>query len=171
MDDADVGRFLKLFTFLPLKEVEAVEMIKGEDINNAKTVLAFEATKITHGEKKALEVWEASASAFGYRGIDSQLFPSSTIPRSKVANDLSGMPTSLVDKEVLEKGIAAFELFAKVGLCSSRGEARRLINQRGGYINGVAVSKYDDTIGFRHVENGSIVLRSGKKKYHQIKVK
>jgi len=171
VDDADVGRFLKLFTFLPLKEVEAVEMIKGEDINNAKTVLAFEATKITHGEKKALEVWEASASAFGYRGIDSQLFPSSTIPRSKVANDLSGMPTSLVDKEVLEKGIAAFELFARVGLCSSRGEARRLINQRGGYINGVAVSKYDDTIGFKHVENGSIVLRSGKKKYHQIKVK
>jgi tyrosyl-tRNA synthetase len=171
VDDADVGRFLKLFTFLPLKEVEAVEMIKGEDINNAKTVLAFEATKITHGEKKALEVWEASASAFGYRGIDSQLFPSSTIPRSKVANDLSGMPTSFVEKEVLEKGITAFELFAKVGLCSSRGEARRLINQRGGYINGVAVSKYDDTIGFRHIENGSIVLRSGKKKYHQIKVK
>jgi tyrosyl-tRNA synthetase len=102
--------------------------------------------------------------------IDSKLFPSSTIPRSKVINDLSGMPTSVIGEEVLKKGICAFELFANAGLCSTRSEARRLISQRGGYINGEPVGKYDEIIDFKHVENGSIVLRSGKKKYHRIKV-
>jgi len=169
-DDADIVRFLKLFTFLPQDEIEVIESIKGEVLNSAKIVLAFEATKITHGEKKAIEAWETSASAFGYRGIDSKLFPSSTIPRSKVINDLSGMSTSVIDEEVLKKGICAFELFANVGLCSTKSEARRLINQRGGYINGEPVGKYDEIIDFKHVENGSIVLRSGKKKYHRIRV-
>ncbi|MCK5257096.1 MAG: tyrosine--tRNA ligase, partial [Deltaproteobacteria bacterium] len=169
-DDADVVRFLKLFTFLPQDEIESLEAIRGEELNSAKIVLAFEAAKITHGEKKAIEAWETSASAFGYREIDSKLFPSSTIPRSKVINDLSGMPTSVIDEEVLKKGICAFELFANVGLCSTRSEARRLINQRGGYINGEPVGKYDEIIDFKHVENGSIVLRSGKKKYHRIRV-
>lgn len=170
VDDADVARFLKLFTFLPKDEIEALEAVRGEALNGAKIVLAFEATKITHGEKKAIEAWETSASAFGHREIDGKLFPSSTIPRSKAANDVSGMPTSVIAEEVLKKGICAFELFTRVGLCSTKSEARRLISQRGGYINGEPVGKYDEIIDCKRVENGSIVLRSGKKKYHRIEV-
>lgn len=170
VDDADVVRFLKLFTFLPGDEIGALGTVSGEALNGAKVVLAFEATKITHGEKKAIEAWETSASAFGYRAIDGKLFPSSTIPRSKSANDVSGMPTSVIGEGVLKKGICAFELFTRVGLCSTKSEARRLISQRGGYINGEPVAKYDEIIDVKRVENGSIVLRSGKKKYHRIKV-
>ncbi|MBW1853508.1 MAG: tyrosine--tRNA ligase [Deltaproteobacteria bacterium] len=168
VDDADVGRFLKLFTFLPQEEIIPVERMKGEELNNVKKVLAFEATKITHGEKKALEAWKTSVSAFGCREIDAQLFPSSTIPRGSVADDLAGIPTSVVEREVLEKGISAFELFTNVGLCSTRSEARRLIGQKGGYVNGEPVSRYDEIIGCKHLKDGNVILRSGKKKYHRI---
>ncbi len=72
---------------------------------------------------------------------------------------------------VLEKGISAFELFTDVGLCASRNEARRLINQKGGYVNGEPLSRFDERINVTHLKDGSIILRSGKKKYHQIIVK
>lgn len=170
-DDADVGKFMKLFTFLPQEEIGAVKRMGGKELNSAKSVLAFEATKITHGERKALEAWKASAGAFGFREITNQLFPSSTIPRGKVADDLSGIPTTVVDREVLEKGVCAFELFTSVGLCTTRSEARRLIGQQGGYINGEPVNSYNEMIGFKHLKNGGIILRSGKKKYHRIIVK
>jgi tyrosyl-tRNA synthetase len=81
------------------------------------------------------------------------------------------MPTSTVQREVLEKGISAYELFTQVGLCSSRSEARRLIGQKGGYINGQPVEKFDEMIKLHHVRDGSLILRSGKKKYHQVVVK
>jgi len=168
VDDADVVRFLKLFTFLPGEEIEAVAVLTGSELNCAKIVLAFEATKITHGEEKALQALKASSSVFGFKGFSSQLLPASTIPREEVGDDLSGMPTSILQRGVLENGISAFELFAQVGLCSSRNEARRLIGQKGGYINGEPVERFDEMISLQHLKNGSLILRSGKKKYHQI---
>lgn len=171
VDDADVVRFLKLFTFLPLKEIETVSDLAGSELNRAKMILAFEATKITHGEERAQGAFKTSSGAFGFKGFDSQLLPSSTIPRGEVNGDLSSMPTSIMQREVLEKGISAFELFAQVGLCSSRSEARRLLGQKGGYINGQAVEKFDEMIKLHHVQDGNLVLRSGKKKYHRIVVK
>lgn len=170
VDDADVVRFLKLFTFLPCEEVEATASLQGRDLNSVKSVLAFEATRITHGAEKALEAWKTSTSAFGGREMDSQLLPSSTIPRGDGEDDLEGMPTSSVAKVVLEKGISAFELFTDVGLCSSRNEARRLINQKGGYVNGKPLGRFDELINVTHLKEGSIILRSGKKKYHRIVV-
>jgi len=171
VDDADVVRFLKLFTFLPGEEIESVASLKGRDLNCVKSVLAFEATKITHGPQKALDAWKASTGAFGGRDIDGQMLPSSTIPRGGGEDDLRGMPTSTVAMSVLEKGISAFELFTDVGLCASRNEARRLINQKGGYVNGEPLSRFDERINVTHLKDGSIILRSGKKKYHQIVVK
>jgi len=168
VDDEDVERFMKLFTFLSQDEIEAVKGMKGKELNVAKSVLAFESTKITHGEEKALDAWKSSASAFGHREIDARLFPSSTIPRSSIADNLNGMPTSSVKKEVLEKGVPAFELFSDVGLCASRSDARRLIKQQGGYVNGEPVREYNEVIGLQHLNNGSIILRSGKKKHRRI---
>ncbi len=170
VDDADVVRFLRLFTFLPLDEIEAVAALTGSDLNRAKMILAFEATKITHGEEKALAALKTSSIAFGYKGCEGRLLPSSTIPREEVVGDLRGMPTSTMKREMLEKGISAFELFAQVGLCASRSEARRLISQKGGYINGQVIEYYDDLIKMEHVRDGGLVLRSGKKKYHHIVV-
>ena len=171
VDDADVVRFLKLFTFLPLGEIEAVSALEGSELNRAKMILAFEATKITHGEEQALGALKTSSGAFGCKGFDSRLLPSSSIPRGEVNSDLSSMPTSRIEREVLEKGISAYELFTQVGLCSSRSEARRLIGQKGGYINGQPVEKFDEMIKLHHVRDGSLILRSGKKKYHQVVVK
>jgi len=171
VDDADVVRFLKLFTFLPLEEIEAVSALEGSELNRAKMILAFEATKITHGEKQAVGALKTASGAFGFKGFDGRLLPSSSIPRGEVTGDLSSMPTSTVQREVLEKGISAYELFTQVGLCSSRSEARRLIGQKGGYINGQPVEKFDEMIKLHHVRDGSLILRSGKKKYHQVVVK
>ncbi len=171
VDDADVVRFLKLFTFLPLEEIEAVSALEGSEFNRAKMILAFEATKITHGEEQALGALKTASGAFGFKGFDGRLLPSSSIPRGEVNSDLSSMPTSRIKREVLEKGISAYELFTQVGLCSSRSEARRLISQKGGYINGQPVEKFDEIIKLHHVRDGSLILRSGKKKYHQVVVK
>ncbi len=171
VEDEDVARFLKLFTFLPLEEIEAAAGLQGSQLNSVKTVLAFEATQITHGAQKALEAWKTSTSTFGFRKLEDHLFPSSTVPRDAVDDDLRGMPTSTIEQGVLEKGISAFELFTSVGLCSSRSEARRLINQKGGYINGEAVDSFDEVINLAYLKDGKIILRSGKKKYHQIVVK
>ncbi len=170
VDDADVVRFLKLFTFLPLDEIEAVSALEGSELNRAKMILAFEATKITHGEEKALGALKTSSGAFGFKGFEGRILPSSSIPRGEVSSDLSSMPTSSIEREVLEKGISAYELFTQVGLCSSRSEARRLIGQKGGYINGQPVEKFDEMIKLHHVRDGSLILRSGKKKYHQVVV-
>ena len=171
VEDADVVRFLKLFTFLPLEEIESAAHLQGSELNSVKSVLAFEATKITHGAEKALEAWKAATSTFGFRGFEDHLFPSSTIPRDAAGDDLSGMPSSTVEQGLLEKGVSAFELFTSVGLCSSRSEARRLISQKGGYVNGEPVNSFDEVINLSHLKDGRIILRSGKKKYHRIMVK
>ena len=171
VEDADVVRFLKLFTFLPLEEIESAAQLQGSELNSVKSVLAFEATKITHGAEKALEAWKAASSTFGFRGLGSDLFPSSAIPRDAAGDDLSGMPSSTVEQGFLEKGVSAFELFTSVGLCSSRSEARRLISQKGGYVNGEPVNSFDEVINLSHLKDGRIILRSGKKKYHRIMVK
>ena len=171
VEDADVVRFLKLFTFLPLEEIESAAHLQGSELNSVKSVLAFEATHITHGAEKALEAWKAATGAFGGRAIDSQLLPSSTIPRDAAGDDLSGMPSSTLEQGLLEKGVSAFELFTDVGLCASRNEARRLINQKGGYVNGEPVNSFDEVINLSHLKDGRIILRSGKKKYHRIMVK
>lgn len=171
VEDADVVRFLKLFTFLPLEEIESAAHLQGSELNSVKSVLAFEATKITHGAEKALEAWKAASSTFGFRGLEDHLFPSSAIPRDAAGDDLSGMPSSTVEQGFLEKGVSAFELFTSVGLCSSRSEARRLISQKGGYVNGEPVNSFDEVINLSHLKDGMIILRSGKKKYHRIMVK
>jgi|LGVF01.1.fsa_nt_gb tyrosyl-tRNA synthetase len=147
-DDADVVRFLSLFTFLPIDEIEALTNIEGADLNTAKTILAFEATRLAHGEKEALKAFEAASGMFGRRSIDPELLPSSKIPRSSTLIvqdlrhghhidhvhfaekcDLSLVPTTVVEPDRLKEGIPAFKLFHEVGLCASGGAARRLIQQ------------------------------------------
>jgi tyrosyl-tRNA synthetase len=134
-DDADVERFLKLFTFLPLEEISIVKKLADAQLNMAKAVLAYEATKVTHGAEAAEAAWRASMEAFHSRPIDADLFPSSTIPRIAPATDTSAIPSMEIAASELTQGVPAFELFHRCGLCSSRGEARRLLSQGGGYIN------------------------------------
>lgn len=165
-EDGDVGRFLALFTFLPMEEIRQAASLKDSRLNMAKAVLAFEATKITHGQEAAVGAWKASAEAFGIRTVSDGLFPSSTIPRSTDALGTDAMPSIQKRREALVQGIPAFELFQDAGLCSSRGEARRLIAQGGGYVNDRQIMAFDERIGLADLDGkGEIRLRKGKKRY------
>lgn len=170
-EDADVERFLAFFTFLPVEEIREAGKLRDAELNMAKPVLAYEATKVTHGEEAALAAWKASSGAFNLRAVPKNLLPSSSIPRSAAAADVSAIPFVEKERKEIEAGIPAFELFHEVGLCSSRGEARRLISQGGCYVNGEPVRSFDDRIDAAHVDgNGEIRLRKGKKRYTVIKV-
>lgn len=165
-EDADVGRFLALFTFLPMEEISAVKSLTDSRLNRAKAVLAFEATKIAHGEDAAVAVWKASSEAFGLKPVESGMFPSSAIPRSAEELGTAAIPSIEKSRKSLAAGIPAFELFQEAGLCSSRGEARRLIAQGGAYVNDRQIVAFDEKIGFPDAdEKGEIRLRKGKKRY------
>ena len=180
-EDQDVARFLAYFTFLPMEEIRAVEGLQGGDLNQVKSVLAYEVTKITHGEDAARAARAQSENMFGKREISKKVLPSSTInvDVSDVASETSvssadvaagSIPTTTIAESRLSSGIPAFELFAQVGLCSSKGEARRLIQQGGGYINGERIQEFDQRTTLENLEKGEILLRAGKKKYHRIQV-
>lgn len=171
-DDNDVGRFLALFTFLPMAEIRRIEKLSGASLNDAKAVLAFEATRVAHGYQEAVQAYQAAGSMFGARKIAQDILPSSTIPRGDSITDDQTVPSSFLDAEILEAGIPAFKLFHQMGLTNSSGAARRLIAQGGAYINGTRVESIDHMVTSADLDDQqTIVLRSGKKRYHRIEVK
>jgi len=168
-DDRDVTRFLKLYTFIPIDEIEATSVLEGQDLNVCKSILAFEVTRLVHGRETALSALEAAVSVFGQRRLPPDLLPSSDIPRVS-GEKADAVPTSILRMQRLEDGIPAFELFAEIDLCGSRGAARRLIRQGGAYVNEDRISDIDFRIGTVHLKDGGILLKAGKKKVHRIKV-
>jgi tyrosyl-tRNA synthetase len=168
-DDRDVARFLKLYTFIPIDEIEAVSAMEGQDLNFCKTILAFEITRVVHGREAAMSALEAARSVFGERRLPPGLLPSSDIPRLS-GESTGAVPTTIVRIDRLEDGIPAFELFAEIALCDSRGAARRLIQQGGAYVNEDRIGAIDYRIGTAHLKDGGILLKAGKKKVHRIKV-
>jgi tyrosyl-tRNA synthetase len=171
-DDRDVTRFLSLFTFLPLDEIQEIEKLDGADLNAAKAILAFETTLLAHGRKEAIKAYQASMSMFGSRDIPGHILPSSSIPRSASEFDDVSVPHSYVELEKLKAGIPAFKLFHLSGLVSSGGAARRLIEQGGAYINGQRIESFDYLITDKDlVDAKTITLRSGKKRFHKINLR
>ena len=169
-DDRDVTRFLLLFTFLPPDEIREIGQLQGADLNAAKAVLAFEATLLAHGRDETLKAHQAAISMFGNRDIDGHILPSSSIPRGSSEFDDVSVPESYVEAEKLKAGIPAFKLFHTAGLASSGGGARRLIEQGGAYVNGQRIDSFDFLISDRDLNDANtIILRSGKKRFHQIK--
>ncbi len=170
-DDRDVARFLALFTFLPMGEVREIEVLQGADLNSAKAVLAFETTLLAHGREQALNAYQAAASMFGGREVPAHILPSSSIPRGTAGAVDMSVPFSYVDTAALKAGIPAFKLFFQAGLASSNSAARRLIEQGGAYVNGQRVESFDNLITERDLDDEkTIVLRSGKKSFHRIKL-
>ena len=165
-DDADVERFLKLFTFLPLDEIVVVKKLVDAQLNMAKTVLAYEATKIAHGVEAAQAAWRASAEAFHSRPVDSELFPSSDIPRNDVHSDISAIPRYRISKNDLERGLLITSTCAKAGLTQSMSEAKRLIEQGGIYVGNRQVKTVNEKILVSDFEGTKeLRIRKGKKKY------
>lgn len=170
-EDADVERFLALFTFLPMEEIREISGLADARLNMAKSVLAFETTKITHGEEAAIAAWKASSAAFGSKPLEKGILPASTIPRLEEALDSSAIPSVARSRAALAAGIPAFQLFHEAGLCASRGEARRLIAQGGAYVDERPVGDPDERVGLSHAnDRGEIRLRKGKKRYMLILV-
>lgn len=177
-DDADVQRFLALFTFLPMEEIRAVRELADVRLNMAKAVLAFEATKIAHGQENAVNAWKESKALFNTKPVEKGLFPSSKIPREEDALEIvakeeialneSGtvIPSIKKSRAELEKGIPAFKLACEAGLALSGGDARRLIAQGGIYVNDRQIERFDENINISHLnKHKEILLRKGKKKY------
>jgi tyrosyl-tRNA synthetase len=169
-EDHDVIRFLALFTFLPMDEIRQVERLQDADLNSVKSVLAYEATVLAHGQHEAHKALDSAASLFGQRNIPPSILPGSTIPRE--AGDIKSVaiPQTEIGAEELAEGIPAFKLFQLSGLALSGGAARRLIDQGGAYVNDGRVKSFDHMITAADLTNGEIMLRSGKKKYHKIKI-
>jgi tyrosyl-tRNA synthetase len=163
-DDRDVKRFLALFTFLPMDEIEEFGKLEGADLRKVKEVLAFEATKIVHGEAEAEKARNASIAVFGRMKIVDPLDIIRMEGRQIAEED--GVPTQYVLEEKLGEEILAFKLFFETAnLCASGSEARRLIEQGGAYINNKKVEKFDELIKLED----DMLLRAGKKKYKRIK--
>ena len=172
VDDADVERFLALFTFLPMEEVKQVRTLVDVELNIAKSVLAFEATKITHGEAAAVLAWQASAAAFRTRPVAQGLFSSSAIPRSPMEEDISAIVTLEKSQDELEQGLKIVSTCCAAGLAGTSGEARRLIAQGGIYVNDRQVKTIDERMSLEDLnDRGEIRLRKGKKKYAIIRRK
>ena len=153
-DDRDAERFLALFTFLPMEEVRRLGSAQGEAIMEAKEVLAFEATALCHGREEAERARNAARQLFGAEGAG--------LPES--------VPTVVLDAREMEQGIAAYIFFEKCGLSRTRAEARRLITQGGGYVNGERIKAFDQVISAKDLHEGSVFLRAGKKRYVRARV-
>ena len=151
-DDADVGRFLKLFTTLPLDEIARLETLTGSEINEAKKVLAFQATRLLHGEAAASDAAETARKTFEQGGIGEDL-PTIELP----AGDFGA-------------GLPAWSLFHKAGLAESNSEARRLIRAGGAKLNDKKLEDENLSVQASAAANGVIKLSAGKKRHALIKV-
>ena len=147
-EDADVGRFLRMFTDLPLDEIRRLESLHGAEINEAKKVLANEATSLCHGSEAAAAAAETARTTFEQGGIGQSL-PTIDVPGSE-----------------LEKGIPAFEALRRAGLAASNGEARRLVQQGGGYLNDTVIADPNLPVMLAHKNaEGFIKLSAGRKRH------
>jgi tyrosyl-tRNA synthetase len=149
--DADVGRFLRLFTELPLDEILRLERLEGAELNEAKKILAFEATKLCRGEAAARAAAETARTVFEEEG-----------------DDRSGLPTLEVSRPALEQGVAAIELLYRSGLAASRGEARRLIRGGGARLNDTRIENEDLLIGTDDLVEGELKLSAGRKRHARV---
>lgn len=145
-DDADVARFLAFFTFLPMEKVREYAMRQGQELNEVKKILAFEVTKLCHGEEAARRAAEEAQQVKGT------------------------LAESVVSPARLREGIGVLDLFQEVGLCPSKNEARRLVQQGGARINGEPVTDANQRVGEADVKAGELLLQAGKKKFHKIVV-
>ncbi len=150
-EDADVGRFLRLFTDLPLDECAQLAALGGAEINAAKAVLATAATALLHGEPAAREAAAAARSLFEQGG------PTGAIPVHPIL------------AATLAAGIPAFRLFAEAGLCTSLADARRLIRGGGARLNGAPIADEARPVTPADLEDGALTLSAGRKRFVQIR--
>ena len=152
VDDADVIKCLKMLTFLPLDQIKDMESWEGSELNKAKEILAYELTNLVHGEDEAKKADAAAKAMFANGGISGDI------------------PTTTYSKAELDEGKDILTLLVDAELAKSRGEARRLVQQNGVSVNGEKVAEIDATFTTDdYNEDGVILIKKGKKVFHQIK--
>jgi len=150
VDDADVIKCLKLLTFLPLEEIEAMAEYKDAEINKAKKVLAYEVTKLVHGEEEANKVQAAAEAVFGS------------------GNSSENMPTTEISANEIESGLSILDCLVMTGLAASKGEGRRLVQQGGISLNGEKVTDISFALSSSDFESGEAIIKKGKKVFHRV---
>ena len=151
-EDADVSRFLRLFTELPLDEVKRLESLKGAELNEAKKRLATEATRLAHGDAAAKESEETARRTFEQGGAS------------------EGLPTIEIPRAELEAGVGLLDLIVRAKLAPSKGEAKRLVQQNGVRLNDEVVSDVGSRVGLgAFAANGVAKLSAGRKKHTLLK--
>lgn len=151
--DADVEKFLLLFTFLPVDEIKKLAVLKDKEINEAKKILAYEFTKIVHGGEAAEEAKKSSEVLFDKNGL----------------GDADAVTMTITHEEFFTNNNIV-SLFKLSGLCSSMGDARRLVTQGGAYVNGKRYDDINTEIGDDVLTDNALMLRAGKKRYCRIVV-
>ena len=149
--DADVIRCLKILTFLPIEEINVLAKLEGSEINKAKEILAFEVTKLIHGEDEAKKAMEAAKALFS-NNTNTDNMPSTDIEKSNFVND----EVSVIDLLMLTK------------LTSSKGDAKRLITQGGISVDGDKITEINGKLSLSSFEKGYVIIKKGKKVYHKV---
>ena len=148
--DADVLKCIRMLTFLPLEQIDAMDAWEGSQLNQAKEILAYELTKLVHGEEEANKAQEAARALFGGSG-SSENMPATQLPEARFTDGKIG----------------AIELLVACGLCASNGEARRLIQQGGVAVNDQKVASIDVTFDQAQFAGDGVVIKKGKKVFHR----
>ncbi len=170
VDDADVGRFLRLFTDLPLAEIERLEKLEGAELNESKKILASEATRLCRGAEAAVQA--ASAAAGLFRNVElvpgaGRVIASGFPPTVEVTG---GLPTIDVPHAEFDAGLSVVELLRRAGLVPSNGEARRLIRGGGARLNERKVEDETMTVGLDDLVDGQLLLSAGRKRHARVRV-
>lgn len=151
--DQDVLKCIRMLTFLPLEQIDEMDKWEGSQLNRAKEILAYELTALVHGEEEAKKAEESAKSLFGAGGNN------------------ANMPTSTLTDADFENGnINVLSMLVATGLCPSRGEARRLVQQGGVTIDDVKVASIDESLARERFEGEGVIVRKGKKVFHRVKV-
>ena len=150
--DQDVLKCIRMLTFLPLEQIDEMDKWEGSQLNRAKEILAYELTALVHGEEEAKKAEESAKALFGAGG------------------DSANMPTSVLTDADFENGsINVLSMLVTTGLCPSRGEARRLVQQGGVTIDDVKAASIDESLARERFEGEGIIVRKGKKVFHRVK--
>ena len=152
VDDADVCKCLKLLTFVPMDEIREYEKLEGSQLNKVKEVLAYEVTKLVHGEEEAKKAQETASAIFSGAG------------------DAENRPSAQVSENDIADGIKVLDLLANVNFIPSKGEGRRLIQQGGLSIDNEKVTEIDLVITKDSFKDGKIIVKKGKKSFLKIEL-
>ena len=148
----DVLKCIRMLTFLPLEQIDEMDKWEGSQLNRAKEILAYELTALVHGEEEAKKAEESAKALFGAGGNN------------------ANMPTSTLTDADFENGnINVLSMLVATGLCPSRGEARRLVQQGGVTIDDVKVASIDESLARERFEGEGVIVRKGKKVFHRVK--